>query len=118
MAPGQELSLQAGSPSDFGDAELGQLAADFAGTNLTDLNLSGTDVTDAGLVHLAGLTNLTWLNLGSCPRVTDRGLAPLASLTNLRWLGLAYTGLMASTGVTDAGVAALKAKLPGCTIGG
>ncbi len=45
------------------------------------VELSGASVTDAGLAHLAGLTNLEWL-----------------------WLG--------DTQVTDAGVEALRKKLP------
>jgi uncharacterized protein YjbI with pentapeptide repeats len=40
------------------------------------LNLSGTDVTDAGLRHLMGLTQLNELDLRGT-RVTDRGVAAL-----------------------------------------
>ena len=36
-------------------------------TNLRELNLNGTDITDAGLVHLEGLTNLQSLQLGRHP---------------------------------------------------
>lgn len=42
-------------------------------TQLTSLSISGTKVTDAGLVYLSGLTNLTTLNL-SATKVTDAGL--------------------------------------------
>ena len=57
-------------------------------TNLSVLGLDGTQVTDAGLVHLKGLTKLSdlWLN-GT--QVTDAGLVHLKGLTNLSVLGLA-----------------------------
>ena len=42
--------------------------------HLKVLNLNGTQVTDAGLVHLAGLRELCYLNL-SGTRVTDAGMA-------------------------------------------
>jgi Leucine-rich repeat (LRR) protein len=66
----------------FSDTELGQLAADSAGMNLTTLRLGGTAVTDAGLPELAGLPNLTGLDLNNTG-VTDAGLAHLAGLTSL-----------------------------------
>lgn len=57
-----------------------------------DFHLRGEDLTDAGLVHLAGLTNLTNLHLGGT-RVTDAGLANLKGLSSLRRLHLENTGL-------------------------
>jgi len=121
---GQDLRLTPLSPHDFGNKALERLAVDFAGftdlasldldfchgvkdaglahlaglTNLTELSLGFTGVKDAGLAHLAGLTNLTELNLRNCKGVTDAGLAHLAGLTNLAYLGLN------GTGVTDAGL--------------
>jgi len=95
------------------------------------LRLDGTHVTDAGLAHLNGLTDLRELYLSSCVQVTDAGLTHLKGLTNLRLLMLGHTrvtdaglenlkGLtrlrrlnLVSTGVTDAGVQALKKALPG-----
>ncbi len=79
------------------DAGLGHIAGL---TNLEWLDLNSTHVTDAGLAHLAGLTNLEALGLGNT-QVTDAGLAHLAGLTNLKrlWLG--------NTQVTDAGLAHL-----------
>jgi hypothetical protein len=48
---------------------------------LTNLNLGGCPrITDDGLVHLRGLTNLTDLNLSDCPLVTDAGLEILPFL--------------------------------------
>jgi hypothetical protein len=61
------------------------------------LNLAGrSKVTDDGLEHLAGLTNLTWLDLGSS-QVGGEGLKYLANLKHLATLRLAHTR------VTDAG---------------
>ena len=45
-------------------------------TNLSSLYLWGTQVTDAGLVHLKGLTNLICLELAEA-RGTDAGVAEL-----------------------------------------
>ena len=45
----------------------------------TKLNLEGTEVTDADLAHLTGLTALTHLNLGNTS-VTDCGLERLRGL--------------------------------------
>ena len=45
-------------------------------------------MTDAGLEHLKGLTNLQWLDLGGISWVTDAGLEHLKGLTNLQSLDL------------------------------
>jgi hypothetical protein len=50
---------------------------------LKRLTLWRSPITDEGLRHLAGLTELTELNLGQCPGVTDAGLAVLRELPNL-----------------------------------
>jgi len=52
---------------------------------LRRLELSGTAITSAGLVHLKDLTNLEWLNL-CLTAVDDRGLEHLAGLTRMRRL--------------------------------
>ena len=70
-------------------------------TQLHRLNLWHTEVTDAGLEHLKGLTQLRTLELGQT-NVTDAGLERLKCLTQLEnlWLG--------DTKVTDAGLRHLK----------
>jgi hypothetical protein len=70
-------------------------------TNLEELDLERTNVTDAGLEHLQGLTKLQWLGLAGT-KVTDAGLERLRGLAKLQWLGLAETK------VTDAGLEHLK----------
>ena len=62
-------------------------------------------ITDAGLKHLGGLTNLTELSLFGRP-ITDDGLARLAGLKRLRQLELG------STKVTKQGVAQLRKAIP------
>ena len=69
-------------------------------TNLYVLWFEGKDVTDAGLEHLRGFTKLSELDL-SRTQVTDDGLQHLKGLTNLQ--NLAVTGR-----VTDAGLRHLK----------
>ena len=70
-------------------------------TQLQRLELSGADVTDAGLEHLKGLTQLQRLVLTGT-RVSDAGLEHLRRLTQLQLLNLAHTQ------VTDAGLEHLK----------
>ena len=67
-------------------------------TQLRTLSSANTQVTDAGLEHLRGLTQLQWLFLVNT-QVTDAGLKHLRGLTQLQMLSLANTHL------TDAGVA-------------
>ncbi|MBI1904599.1 MAG: hypothetical protein HYS13_26180 [Planctomycetia bacterium] len=73
---------------------------------LKDLDLSGSGVTDAGLVYLrgSGLSNLILHDT----RVTDAGLMYLAGLPNL------YSLSLQQTSVGDGGLLALK-SLPGLT---
>ena len=77
----------------------------------SELNLSYTQVSDAGLVHLRGLTNLSELNLGFT-QVSDAGLVHLARLTKLSSLNLFRSH------VTEAGVKALREALPNLRISG
>ncbi len=84
---------------------------DLSGTRVTDDNLAHlkvllalktlylpTGITDAGFVHLAGLTNLSQLRIDRLPGLTGPGLAHLAKMTQLTELDLYHTG------VTDEGL--------------
>jgi len=57
-------------------------------TQLTGLNVSSCDISDAALADLAKLDRLVWLNLAFCNRLTDRGLRELSRLTHLEYLDL------------------------------
>jgi Leucine Rich Repeat (LRR) protein len=74
-------------------------------TNLRQLDLRGTHATDAGLAHLKRLTNLSKLDLRGT-HVTDAGLAHLKRLTNLSKLDLR------GSQVTYAGRKELEHALP------
>ena len=89
----QQLVLTSRRVSDAGLVHLNEL------TELTVLSVS--QVTDAGLRHLEGLMKLSKLYL-SGPGVTDAGLVHLKGLTNLSELTLW------DTQVTDAGLAHLR----------
>ncbi len=89
---------------------------------LRELELGDAQITSAGLKHLRGLHELTYLGLGWTKDVTDDGLLELVSLKNLEVL------VLSGTKVTDHGLAhlsrlpALKdvrlAALPGVTDAG
>ena len=93
----------------------------------------GPRITDAGLVHLAGLSGLEALRL-DYSTVTGAGLAHLRNLTLLRYLGLRrcpvtddaishITALpslrnldVSDTEITPSGLKTLKEALPECRI--
>lgn len=70
-------------------------------SKLQVLVLKETQVTDGGIVYLKGLTNIEALELGKT-KVTDKGLEHLKGFTRLRNLDLA------GTHVTDSGLEHLK----------
>jgi len=88
--------------TNFGDAELAQLAPLAA--NIRWLDLGGTAVTDAGLKQVAQMPNLARLHLERTT-ITDAGIANLADLTELEYLNL-Y-----GTAATDASLQTLQ-RLP------
>lgn len=88
-----------------GDEQVAAIAA--IGGNIAQLDLSRTQITDAGLAPVSELSRLTRLDLHST-QVGDGGLEHLAGLENLRYLNL-Y-----DTQVSDAGVEAIG-KLKGLT---
>jgi len=71
--------------------------------------LTFSQITDADLVHLKEMSNLTEINLEST-EITDAGLVHLKGLTKLQNLSLHRTK------ITDAGVAELKKALPKCKL--
>jgi hypothetical protein len=76
------------------------LGEDFFAT-VVDVNCVGSSVTNAGLEHLKGLTQLKRLELSTMP-VTDAGLGHLKGLTQLEAL------YIDGTRVSDAGLVYLK----------
>jgi hypothetical protein len=105
------------------DAEGKLISVDFEDKPLTDAGLrhlrglsnvqkiwlNGTKITDAGLEHLTGLSTLKELGLFQTD-VTDAGLDHLHVLSNLEDL------IVERTKVTDAGVDKLKTALPNCKV--
>lgn len=81
--------------------------------SLKNLCLQNADVSDAGLIHLRGLTELEHLDL-SGTRVTDRGLVHLHTLLNLSGIDLRRCSF--GDGVTQAGIDDLQKYLPACEI--
>jgi len=80
------------------DAGLEQLDEHFkALPRLETLGISGTNVTDAGLKHIAGLSQVKHLHI-SRTSITDSGLEHIQGLTKLEWL------FLRETGITDAGL--------------
>ncbi len=66
---------------------------------LRRLTLWRSPITDDGLRHLVGLTELTQLDLGQCPGLTDAGLAVLRELPNLTHFGIEH-----QKAITDRGL--------------
>jgi RNA polymerase sigma factor (sigma-70 family) len=61
--------------------------------NLKALDLGNSQVTDAGLRHLAKSKGLVDLRLGDSRKITDAGLKEIAPLTSLEQLHLTNTGI-------------------------
>ena len=86
--------------------------------NLTHLNLTWTELTDAGLKELATMESLTSLSMSGIrkptgnglKKLTDAGVKELAALKNLTHLGLL------GAEVTDDGIEKLRAALPKCEV--
>jgi len=113
------------------DANLESMATEHS--NMEILHLTCSQVTDAGLEHLRGLTSLKLLSLWHT-QVTDGGLEHLRGLTSLQDLYLCDTqvtdagleclkGLTSlsrlylyNTQVTDEGVEKLQQAMPNCEI--
>jgi hypothetical protein len=118
-------TCEAGEVSDEGLVHIN----DLAGLRYVAL---GPGISDAGLAHVARLTELNELRLDSAADVTDIGLEALKDLGKLQSLSLQYTGVMdeglvhlsglkrlkelnlEGTAVTQRGVASLQKTLPKC----
>jgi hypothetical protein len=101
--------------------------------NLRWLDLSSAGITDAALVHVAGLARLEWLSLRFTP-ITDEGVRLLESSARLKWLDLTNTRVtddslprlamlkrlerldLRGTRVTSRGVTLLRNQLPAARI--
>ena len=79
-------------------------------TQLEYVGLHGTQITDAGLAHLKGLTRLSELYIEDHTQVTDAGLRHLEGLTQLQQLYLVNTQVSASA------AGELWQALPSCGI--
>jgi len=90
--------------------ELLALLADYP--VLQTLNLSNNGLSDQGMEIVRSDKSLQVINLYGNPLISDNGLARLAALKELRTV---YTW---GTGVTEEGIAALMAALPGLTVYG
>jgi outer membrane protein assembly factor BamB len=71
---------------------------------------AGVIVTDAGVRSLAGLSQLTSLNLTGAKRITDACVADIAQLKQLTTLNLSAAGLTAD------GIQQIQSSLPGCRV--
>lgn len=112
-----DLTIQATAD----DASLAQIAAHFRprrtrlsrsavpSTAMVRLHANGSQVTDAGITALRGMTQLEALDLRGAS-VTDAATSDLATLTGLKRL------VLEGTQVTEAGVAKLRKALPNCEI--
>jgi Ran GTPase-activating protein (RanGAP) involved in mRNA processing and transport len=134
MKPFDRVGIVDLHSSTFTDADLAELSGLMSRLKkLRALRLSDSQVTDAGLAHLRGLTNLEVLHL-SDTHVSDAGLVHLSGLVKLAVLDLSKThvsnaGLIhlskmtllhtlhvGDTMVSHEGVAALQKELPNCEI--
>jgi hypothetical protein len=84
--------------TDIADDDLA-LLSEF--TEITDLSLEETTITDVGLMHIRNLQKLEWLNLYRA-RIGDDGLQEVARLKSVQHLPIG------DTKVTDAGLAHLS----------
>ena len=77
---------------------------------LESINIGGSPITDAGLRHLAGLTNLTTLHLRST-NITDAGLDLMKSFENLENLNVVLCGE-----ISDGGIRSFQQAMPNCKV--
>ncbi len=103
-------------------------------SQLEELRLEDSYLTDAGLAHVSGLKALQEIDLHKSLYVTDKGLESLKTLPKLSKLELSYTRItdagiesllamkqlkvlhLTGTRVTSEGLKKIKAGLPGCEV--
>ena len=101
----QDISVGLGGPkvTNAGLEQLGELS------QVTNLWINESNVTDAGLKSLKRLNGLRKLNLYRADNITDAGLEHLMGMTQLRELVLGHA-------ITDDAVKKLQQALPNCKI--
>ncbi|MBN2590265.1 MAG: M48 family metalloprotease, partial [Sedimentisphaerales bacterium] len=77
----------------YGDKGLESLAKC---RKLEDLVINSVSITDAGMEHIAKLSNLKKLEIWDCLNITDKGLAKLTNLKKLEWLNIRTPNLSVS----------------------
>ena len=108
-APGQKSSPKAQAEAVAAIEKLGGRVRLDAKSGEATVGLHNTQITDAGLTHLKGMTSLRGLDLHNT-QITGAGLVHLKGLTSLKWLYLN------DTQITDAGLTEIKAALPKCNV--
>ena len=98
------LDLSALPITDKGVAQISHLP-------LRELRLTWTAITDPALATVARCRSLESLYLTFCKNITDAGLVPLAQLSNLTYLGVGECAKLTRGGVTQ-----LHESLPQCAI--
>jgi internalin A len=133
-APGKPVVAVSFASTDLTDDGLKEIAGSLAALKgLKSLDLYATEVTDAGLKQLAGLSGLQVLRL-SATKITDAGMKHLKELKNLRELNLNVTKitdkgvnelatlkslrrlLLLGSDVSDKGFTAIRQALPDCEV--
>jgi hypothetical protein len=107
LAKVTQLVLSATQITDAGLKDVAKLK------NLKDLDLRAAQITDAGLKDIAKMQQLRRLRLNST-QITDAGLKDIAKLLKLEWLELGH--FPTNTRITPEGAAELREALPKCEI--
>ena len=84
----------------------------LAGLNIQSLKLSDCyKITDVGLAHIKGMTQLQSLDLYGCEKITDSGLTHLKDMAQLQTLNL-----RSCDQITNTGLESLQKQLTNCSI--
>ncbi|KAL0010776.1 hypothetical protein SO802_005884 [Lithocarpus litseifolius] len=70
------------------------------GPSLLSVDLSGSEVTDTGLLYLKECTNLLALNFDYCDQISDRGLELISGLSNLTSLSFRRNNAITAKGMS------------------